>query len=205
MPAARVFHDQGATPRELFPPGTSRCVFYRTRATVHRYIARFDAKRLLIFTDGACSNNGSYDARGGCVVSFALEDTGPTGEAHAHTSNRAELRAVIAALQYRTWSKERFQSLVIATDSEYVVKGATVWSDRWMRNGWRLSNGENVRNQDLWELLLDVISTQKEYGLNVEFWRIPRGLNMKADSLAKTAAAQSPRQLYFTELEHEDE
>ncbi|TKA64359.1 hypothetical protein B0A49_07387 [Cryomyces minteri] len=220
MPAARVFDDQGHFPETLFPPGISRCIPYLTSRKVHRYIAHHDADTLLVFTDGACSNNGRPSPRGGCafvfapgtsqdndegIVSFALEDRGPTGEAHVHTSNRAELRAVIAALQYRTWSKEGFRSLVIAIDSEYVVKGATLWINRWMWNGWRLTDGSSVKNQDLWELLAGAITRQGDSGLDVEFWRIPCGLNVVADSGAKGAAAQSPHQMNFTVLEHEDE
>jgi hypothetical protein len=62
----------------------------------------------------ACSDNGGSDASGGCSfvyknctqiptngrVSFPLEERGSTGKIHQHTSNRAELRAVIVALRY---------------------------------------------------------------------------------------------------------
>jgi ribonuclease HI len=70
-------------------------------------------------------------------ANFHLEKEGPFGEPSLQTSNRAELRAVIAALRFRAWQGEGFKSLVIATDSEYVVEGATNWARGWLRNNWR--------------------------------------------------------------------
>ena len=52
---------------------------------------------------------------------FLLEDKSSTGVRYKHTSNRAELRAVIAALQFRDWGtdfNEGWESVVIATDSD---------------------------------------------------------------------------------------
>jgi ribonuclease HI len=39
------------------------------------------------------------------------------------TSNRAEMLAVINALLIHFWMGEGFERIVIATDSEYVVRG----------------------------------------------------------------------------------
>jgi ribonuclease HI len=93
---------------------------------------------------------------------FRLEDVGPAGNREKPTSNRTELRA--AALRYfgtettetglQFWNPRKHASLVIATDSTYVVNGATKWCKVCERNGWRKSNGAPVKNQDLWELLL---------------------------------------------------
>ncbi|KAF4935261.1 Ribonuclease H [Colletotrichum fructicola] len=104
---------------------------------VIRFINRYNKSEALIYTDGACLDNGAAKARGGCafvfkptysekesgVISLRLEDQGPGGEVYQHTSNRAELRAVIAALRFREWYGEGFKSIVIATDSTYVVNG----------------------------------------------------------------------------------
>ena len=93
---------------------------------------------------------------------FRLEDVGPTGVREKQTSNRAELRAVLAALNWfrqehsdlNSWKHKEFAKLVIATDSTYVVDGATKWAKTWESNGWKLSSGEETENQDLWEELL---------------------------------------------------
>lgn len=109
-------------------------------------------------------------------------------EDRVQTSNRAELRAVIAALGFRVWTGEGFQSLVIATDSSYVVEGATKWTKGWIKHGWKTRNGEDVKNQDLWEALLGQVEKVKEEGLTVYLWQIPREWNTVADAAAKRAA-----------------
>ncbi|TKW51190.1 Ribonuclease H [Colletotrichum tanaceti] len=187
------------SPAELFP--ASSCV--RVKPNVKRFINRYDSSECLIYTDGACFDNGAADARGGCgiffkptyindqsgSVAFKLEDRGPDGKAHRHTSNRAELRAVIAALRYRAWQSEGFRSVVIATDSTYVVNGATGWAPAWIRKGWQLSTGAPVKNRDLWEALLLDVEKLYDRGVHVRFWWIPRKFNHVADRAAKGAAA----------------
>ncbi|KAK5788949.1 hypothetical protein VI817_009907 [Penicillium citrinum] len=159
------------------------------------------SNQLLILTDGSCSNNGIPDARGGCSFiygpqlesdgnyarkHFRLENKGPFGEPYPQTSNRAELRAVIAALRYRNWARENFNSIVVATDSEYVSDGVTKWIRRWLHNGWRTRSGP-VENIDLWQCLLGDVERLWDSAIQVLFWRIPRNLNQDADGLARTA------------------
>ncbi len=105
------------------------------------------------------------------------------------TSNRAELRAVIAALRFRHWPAH-FHTVVIATDSAYTVEGSTKWAKTWVKHGWTSSGGVAVKNRDLWEALLGEIERRKEDGTTVEFWRIPREWNTVADAAAKAAAAE---------------
>jgi ribonuclease HI len=70
------------------------------------------------------------------VVSGQLEAEGPFGHTFPSTANRAVLRAVIAAVVLRDWKAEGVDTIVIATDSGYVVDGATSWSTpRWIFGG----------------------------------------------------------------------
>ncbi|KAL9099545.1 MAG: hypothetical protein Q9187_009482, partial [Circinaria calcarea] len=131
---------------------------------------------------------------------FRLELQGPSGDEYTQTSNRAELRAVIAALKFRAWHGEGFSRLVIATDSDYIVSGITKWVHSWARNGWRTSQGTLVKNRDLWELLIETVKDRGTNGLQVLFWLIPRELNTVADQLAKEAAASKPDQRTYTDL-----
>jgi ribonuclease HI len=121
-------------------------------------------------------------------VSGVLEQKGPDGELHRATSNRAELRAVIAALEFRQWWGEGFERIVIATDSEYVAYGVTAWLKTWAARGWRTSRGSRVQNQDLWERLSERMGSFAEGGCEVSFWRVPRAWNAEADQAAKVAA-----------------
>lgn len=204
------------TPETLFMPNLNN-----GSISAPRFTRRSDSSGFLIYTDGACSENGDEDARGGCAfvfrpetspsmipsktssghstrsmnlhklgsASFRLESRGPAGEAVSQTSNRAELRAVIAALGYRLWNNEGCQRLVIATDSTYVVDGSTEWIKKWQQNGWQTTTRKPVKNQDLWRELIKELEKWSKAGVAVLFWLIPRKLNTVADRLAKEATA----------------
>ena len=134
---------------------------------------------------------------------------GPFGHAEVPTNNRAELRAVVAALGFMltegrgngrpaafgTWVDKDISKLVIATDSTYVANGATKWARNWERNGWRHVDDHPVRSRDLWELLLERVRVlQCRRCAKVSFWRVSRKYNL-ADDAAKYAATLPARQL----------
>ncbi|SPO03134.1 uncharacterized protein DNG_05816 [Cephalotrichum gorgonifer] len=167
-----------------------------------RFVLRSDPGICLFYTDGACINNGRPDPKAGWAFVFGpliegqtctgrLELEGPFGDPEKQTSNRAELRAVIAALRGCDWHEEGFHTIVIATDSEYAVNGATQWARSWVANGWRTSKGTPVQNKDLWEMLLgEMERCDREEGLRIDMWRIPRAQNAVADRAAKSAAEE---------------
>jgi ribonuclease HI len=134
------------------------------------------------------------------VVSGRLENEGPFGNESVATSNRAELRAAIAALRLQDWRNKGFDSLVLATDSSYVVDGATGWVKGWTRNGWKTRNGGDVKNRDLWDLLLGEVERWEHLGLRVELWNIPRELNGDADSAAKQVVNEGADVVEFTDI-----
>ena len=113
-----------------------------------------------------------------------LENRGHSGEAHEATNNRAELRAVLAVLQFRHWPGENIHRLVIATDSAYVALSSTHWLRKWLVNGWHNNKGGEVQNKDLWMALWERFQYWHEHGLEVLFWRIPREQNTAADAAA---------------------
>lgn len=167
-------------------------------------------KSILIYTDGSCLNQNSrtdvLSRRAGCAVvfgthppsgqmksycsslNFRLEDQGPDGSYHTATSNRAELRAAVAALEIRLWGTEGWRFVTIATDSIYVVKGITEWVPKWKARQWTKATGENVANKDLWMLLLGLVNKQARKGCEVRFWHINREDNAQADMWAKAGA-----------------
>ena len=201
IPAIRSFVPPSptSTPQQLFP------LRHLPDRQYPRFTDRSDHGTLLIYTDGACLNNGQTDPAAGWGfvfrepepdrpevgrVSGRLEDHGPSGKPHPQTSNRAELRAVIAVLRFRAWFGEGWTRLVIATDSEYVTRGATEWVRTWGRNGWVTSNRTAVKNRDLWEELLGELIGYRERGMEICFWRIPRAWNSEADRIAKIGARE---------------
>ncbi|KAI1359445.1 RNase H domain protein [Xylaria arbuscula] len=185
------------TPIELFPGKA-------TYELLTRYIHRSDPHCVLVFTDGACLNNGQAGPQAAWAVvhgpglngkpalagSGRLENQGPFGDPSIQTSNRAELRAVIAALRLRRWSGEGFRTIVIATDSEYVTVGCTEWAKNWIKNGWRTAGNSEVKNKDLWEMLLGEVERWQDAGLS----------NKVADAAAKKAAKECEAQEQWMEM-----
>ncbi|KAH7308384.1 putative ribonuclease H1 [Stachybotrys elegans] len=179
----------------------------RRHLKMTRYTYPGDSSILLMMTDGACLNNGQANPRAGwafvqglnlegkpLTVSGRLEQQGPWGDNGIQSSNRAELRAVIAALRFRHWPGEGFHTVVVATDSEYIVEGSTRWVRTWVRNNWRTRSKKeggyaSVKNKDLWEMLLGECERPHHNGLAIQFWRIPREWNKLADEEAKKVAA----------------
>jgi len=153
---------------------------------------------MLMFIDGASSENGTPHAKAGCGVVFAPSTRHPgishrlELDGHPQTSGRAELRAAVLALGLRNWFGEGYSSVVLATNSEYVVGGACGWILKWRINGWVTSQGKEVANKDLWELLEIRMRELEEYGTQVMLWKIPRAWN-EADALAKAATRRTWR------------
>ncbi|KAJ4181634.1 hypothetical protein NW755_010903 [Fusarium falciforme] len=121
------------------------------------------------------------------VASGRLEDKGPFGDDIIAASNRAELRAAIAALRLYDWQDEGFESIVIATDSNYVAEGATTLAQGWGFRRWKTRTHDDVKNQDLWELLLGGVERWYNRRLRVDILQISRSYNAHADTAAKEA------------------
>ena len=105
----------------------------------------------VVFTDGACSDNGRDNAKAGLGITIGTEeefcwsiavDDAVDPDA-AQTSQRAELLAAIEGLKkleerHETYytaatdpKQEDRNEYVVSTDSEYVVKGITEWFPAW--------------------------------------------------------------------------
>lgn len=111
-----------------------------------------------IYTDGGCSGNPGPGAWAYIILYDESRLSGAEAEPDT-TNNRMELSAVIAALEQVGRRPEwAGASLEIHTDSEYVQKGITRWIRAWEANGWRTSNKQAVKNQDLWKRLRQLSS-----------------------------------------------
>lgn len=69
-----------------------------------------------------------------------------------------ELMGVIRGLQcLKTQCK-----VTVTTDSKYIVDAFNNnWINKWQKNGWRTSNKQPVKNQDLWEELIKLTKYHK--------------------------------------------
>lgn len=63
-----------------------------------------------------------------------------------------ELGAVIGALAYMLDHPELGKDVTVVSDSEYVVKGASIWLNGWKLKNWKSTTGP-VKNKILWEAI----------------------------------------------------
>lgn len=101
------------------------------------------------------------------------------------TLQRAQLRAVIAALEYQSWETEGFNQLVIAVSQPWIVRGISEEIFAWRGNGFQLTGvdpevfnvlgmaQEAVPDQDLWLLLDHLVKKLEEVDCTVRFWYLP--------------------------------
>jgi ribonuclease HI len=147
-------------------------------------------QQVLVYVAGACIDSGLPTARAAWSLIFRpeapdanvgcrLEQDGP------QTQDRAELRGVIAALQYRNWNTEGFRSLVVATNSDYVIRGATELVWKWEKNGWKNpQDAFPVANRGLWEKFMKEVRRLESIGVEPKFWYIDAEWNEAAVELA---------------------
>ncbi|MFN8792141.1 MAG: ribonuclease HI [Bdellovibrionales bacterium] len=147
-----------------------------------------------LYTDGACSGNPGPGGWG--YVLFDLSKSRVfegTGFDPKTTNNRMEMMAVIEGLHFAT--QQKIKTLLVLTDSTYVIRGFTQWRFGWKKRGWKTQEGADVQNQDLWQQL-DAASV----GLKLE-WRYVRGHqgtpgNERVDQMAVASSKQTPLRLY---------
>ena len=121
----------------------------------------------IVFTDGACTNNGSPGAKAGAGVAYgnhngsqlSIPITDDEDNFPLRSNQRAELYAAKLGLTFlaeaaeintqETSSKPTDESAdwIIATDSEYVVKGMTEWLPKWKVCSLFLAESYHVSDQ----------------------------------------------------------
>ena len=120
---------------------------------------------MVIFTDGSSRGNPGPGGWGSVVLFFdkkkkeerVIELGG--GEIKT-TNNRMEMSAVIESLKFiehDLLSNKDGYSVMIYTDSSYLIKGATEWIKGWQRKNWIKKDGAEVKNKDLWKDLSELI------------------------------------------------
>ena len=122
----------------------------------------------LLYTDGACSGNPGPGGWGSVLFNYKINQVYELGGAESGTTNnRMEMLAIIEGLKLA--SKQKLKSILILTDSTYVIRGFTQWRHGWKKRGWTNAEGQPVLNQDLWKKLEDAA-----LGFKIE-WRYVRG------------------------------
>lgn len=141
-----------------------------------------EKKRIVLYTDGACSGNPGAGGWGAVLLYGEHKREISGGEAET-TNNRMELTAVIEGLERLKYPCE----VDVYSDSAYTVNAFTEgWVYGWAKNGWKKGDGKAVLNDDLWKRLLSF--TQKH---EVTFHKVKghadNELNNHCDFLARQA------------------
>lgn len=105
-------------------------------------------KRVVIYTDGACSGNPGPGGWG-AILRFGAHEKELSGGENETTNNRMELTAAIEALNALT----RPCAVDLYTDSTYVRSGISEWMKGWKVRGWKTADKKPVKNADLWQAL----------------------------------------------------
>ena len=139
-------------------------------------------EEVTIYTDGACSGN---PGPGGWGTILMYKDTKKeiSGGKDNTTNNIMELTAVIEGLKLLKFPCK----VKLYSDSAYVVNAfVQKWIFGWLKNGWKNSSKEPVKNKELWQELYNLTKIH-----DVEFIKVKghadNEYNNRCDELARNA------------------
>jgi len=135
---------------------SSQCWFHENHKELYQlsvevignYHPVINDDKFIVYTDGACPNNGNIDARSSIGIHFSeknitkIDDVGIALNLSKHSNNYAEMNAIYESLRL---IKEKGIKLPIElyTDSTYCRSILLEWYEKWVRNG-LLHNKKNI-------------------------------------------------------------
>ena len=114
-------------------------------------------EKVIIYTDGACSGNPGPGGWGS-ILMYKNNKKEISGGKENTTNNVMELTAVIEGLKLLKYPCE----VELFSDSAYVVNAFEQgWIYNWMKNNWKTSGKESVKNKELWQELYNLTQIHK--------------------------------------------
>ena len=137
-------------------------------------------KKVILYTDGACSGNPGPGGYGGILIYGDVKREYNGGEENT-TNNRMEMKAVIEGLNKLKYPCE----VDVYSDSAYTVNAfLNGWIYAWAKSDWKKADKKEVLNVDLWQELYRLIHVHK-----VEFHKVQGHAddeyNNRCDELAR--------------------
>lgn len=138
--------------------------------------------KVIIYTDGACNGNPGPGGWGS-ILMMGENRKEISGGKKDTTNNVMELTAVIEALKLL----KRPCKVDLYSDSAYVVNAFLQnWILGWIKNGWKNSSKEEVKNKELWQELFSLTKIH-----DVTFHKVKghadNEYNNRCDELARNA------------------
>jgi ribonuclease HI len=116
-----------------------------------------------VYTDGACSNNGTPYAKAGIGVFFSSRDPRNFGGRirGKQTNNVAEVKAVIKAYQILKKEINRGERVIIYSDSMYTIRAVGEYGRKQEKKNW----SSDIPNRELLKKVFEIFQGKD----NVEF------------------------------------
>lgn len=139
-------------------------------------------EKVTIYTDGACSGNPGPGGWG-AILMYQENKKEISGGKKNTTNNEMELTAVIEALKMLKFPCQ----VDLYSDSAYVVNAFLQnWIGNWVKNNWKTSSKEPVKNQELWKELYELTKTHQVKFIKVK-GHSDNEFNNRCDELARNA------------------
>lgn len=140
------------------------------------------SEKVIIYTDGACSGNPGPGGWG-AILMYKGAKKEISGGMKKTTNNIMEITAVVEALKCLKVESD----VQVYSDSAYTVNAFNQgWIYNWMKNGWKTSGKEPVKNKELWQELYALTKKHK-----VEFIKVKghadNEFNNRCDEMAREA------------------
>ena len=139
-------------------------------------------KKVLIYTDGACSGNPGPGGWG-AILMYGENKKEIYGAQKNTTNNIMEITAVLEAIKLL---KEECE-VEVYSDSAYVVNAFNQgWIENWQKNNWKTAGKDPVKNKELWEELYNLAQKHKVTFIKVK-GHSDNEWNNRCDFLATSA------------------
>lgn len=120
--------------------------------------------KMYVFTDGGCIRNGKPDCKAGYSVFFTEDQDSIYYDFNTTkliikepTNNKAELSAIKYVFTTICENINHFENknIIICTDSMYSINCIQKWATSWIKNDWKNSKGEPVKNKSIIQTILE--------------------------------------------------
>lgn len=153
-------------------------------------------QQVLIYTDGACSQNGTWKGGWGVVVVDGDTKHTMSGSENNTTNNIMEMMAFYAALEYcgRAAMGNDGMEYIIHSDSAYILNCfEKKWYVNWRKNGWRNAKKEPVANKELWVEILKYYETLLLEGVNLKLVKVKGHSGNRYNEMADRIAVEASK------------